>query len=405
MRKEDRHFSKLKAEFISGKELSIYDIESILDIKRSRANDYVRTLKSEKFIEKSATRNKIVFYKLSRSYTDISAYSSIKSDDLYRFLILICLSKPLTRKELYEKIFENEHDISSLPISSFYNIVNRMISEGILSTKLYKSKDNNGRNNQSLKLFPSGTKYPLILDIDTTEIATLNLKLSTGMLHGDSLKKVYKKISLASGINDESEATDSIFLQYGVGYSMDKEIGSYYSTLLKNRFTTNVIQFLYRNKQMTFSTGLAVYSQDKDMLYLIGHKTGTKGGTKQVVKCSDITNLTCIDKPNIEYNRSEYLDYLKNMFSITADKKTEYVEIHFDYTDEAYIRLRRLCEIRENATVRRHTNIIIYTDYISGLQDFAVFLRSFTYKYTIISPQSLKDELNETRIKTLNLYK
>ena len=206
-------------------------------------------------------------------------------------------------------------------------------------------------------------------------------------------------------LNDESEEIDSIFLQYGVGYSMDKEIGRYYSTLIENHFNTKVIQFLYRNKQLTFSNGLAVYSQDKDMLYLIGHKSGTKGGTKQVVKCSDISNLTWIDKPNTEYNRSEYLEYLKNMFSITADKKTEYVEIHFDYSDEAYLRLKRLCELRENAEIKKHSKIIIYTDHISGLQDFDVYLRSFAHKYTNICPQTLKDELNETRTKTLNLYK
>ena len=392
---ENKNLSRIKKEFISEKLLSVYNIEELIGIKRSRAMDYIKTLKSEGFIQKIGTSDRKAIYGLVSSKP---VYDPLSDEDVYRHIILLNLYKPMTRYALYIQAMDH---LENLPISSFYRIINRMIEENIIS----EYTDSSYKDHPQTYVYPSGIENNMILNIGVYEQSNIILRSASGMVQGKALRSLYKKISMATGCGEYYDYDESVFLQYGRGYKMDKEISRYYLSLQQNHFKTNALLFNYRGKKVIFSTGLVVYSQDKDMLYLIGHKSGTRGKVKQIIKCSDISDISCTDKLNDQFNKPEYLEYLENMFSISAENKPEHVKILFEYSDEAYLKLERLCRLRVNAKIVLERGQLVYTDTITGMPDFEGFLRSFGYKFTVISPDSLKKSLNDTLQNILNLYK
>lgn len=406
MKKQDLKLTKLKELFMDGGILSVYDIQEILNIKKSRASYYLGLLKSDDVIHVSYIKNRITYYALSDNCSDSSLYAKLTNEDIYKYLILINLYKPLTRLQLYEQIFESyEDEYKPLPLTSFYHIVDKMVDDGSLTTYIKKEKGTSGSRLYSQRyLFPTGNNIPIILTIDTAKQTDINFRVASGMLHGKALISLYNKISVATGNTFDYEFDDSLFIQYGRGYHMDKLINQYYTLLLNNNFQTNAISFLYKGKEIHFSVGILVYSQDKDMLYLIGHRSGTKQRAKEIIKCSDIEKITSLDIENNQYGRIEYIKYLQNMFSISAEEKPEKVEIIFENSPDILIRLKRLQKLRVNASLTETPDGIIYKDEISGLSDFTAYLRGFGYKYKVITPESLKQSLKNTLINTLNKY-
>lgn len=391
---ENKNLSRIKKEFQSGKQLTVYNIEKLLGIKRSRAMDYIKTLKSEGFIQKLGTSNKKAIYGLASSEL---IYDPLSHEDVYRQIVLLNLYKPMTRYALYMQAMDH---LENLPISSFYRVINRMMEENIIC----EFKDSSNAAHPQTYIYPSGNGNNIILNIDVYGQSNILLRSASGMVQGDALRRLYKKISITTGCGEYYDYDETVFLQYGRGYKMDKEINRYYHSLQQNHFKTNALSFTYRGKKVIFSTGLVVYSQDKDMLYLIGHKSGTRGKAKQIIKCSDISDISYTDKVNDQFNKQEYLEYLENMFSISADNRPEQVKILFDYSDEAYLRLERLSKLRVNAKISLENDQIIYTDTVTGMPDLEEFLRSFVYKFTVIAPDSLKKSLNNTLQNILNLY-
>ncbi len=407
MNKSDTKLTELKKLFTDGHELSVYDIEQKLNIKRSRASSYLKDLKDAGLICKSCLKNKIAYYKLASDYSDDTIFSKIKTNDFYRYLIIVNLNWPKSRTALYNDIFSDSDLSTLLPLSSFYNLTNKMLEERVLAGI---SRSEKGINNDSSRLYdtlfiyPTGVSNSIILNIDTAEQAELNISVAPGMNQSDAIRSLYKKISMATNYTYDYEYDNSIYLQYGRGYSMDKEINRYYKLLLQNDFHEKVIRFDYKGKNTSFSTGMLVYSQDKDMLYLIGHKSGTRGSSKEVIKCSEISNISSTDEENTHFNSSDYIKYLHNMFSISSEDKPSEVEILFYNNPNIQRKLERLVKLRVNSDIEYTPNGILYSDIVSGLPDFANFLRGFGYKYEVIKPLSLKKMLHESIVKTMDTY-
>ena len=248
---ENKNLSRIKKEFISEKLLSVYNIEELIGIKRSRAMDYIKTLKSEGFIQKIGTSDRKAIYGLVSSKP---VYDPLSDEDVYRHIILLNLYKPMTRYALYIQAMDH---LENLPISSFYRIINRMIEENIIS----EYTDSSYKDHPQTYVYPSGIENNMILNIGVYEQSNIILRSASGMVQGKALRSLYKKISMATGCGEYYDYDESVFLQYGRGYKMDKEISRYYLSLQQNHFKTNALLFNYRGKKVIFSTGLVVYSQ------------------------------------------------------------------------------------------------------------------------------------------------
>lgn len=408
MKKQDLKLAKLKELFMNGEALSVYDIETILEIKKSQASKYLSKLKSEGVISVSHIKNRISYYTLTTTCSDESLFSVTTKEDVYKYLILINLYEPMSIRELYKEIFGNEEN-ESLPLSSFYNIVERMIKDKTLLTRSGKTQSKFcQRSYDVLLLYPSGRNTSLVLTMDMAKQTEINFRAASGMPGGDALNRIYQKIAVATGNTDDAYLDDyydnSLFIQYGRGYKMNKQIHLYYTQLLKHNFQTNALSITYNRKRLIFSVGLLVYSQDKDKLYIMGHQSGTRKKAKKVLRCDKIEDYASTNIINNQYDPEEYIEYIKSMFSMPSLEKVENVEVIFDNTPGNLIRLKRLKKLRVNASLEITPEGIIYKDDISGMEDFRAYLRSFGYRYKVISPDSLKKKTLETLQNTLKRY-
>lgn len=92
------------------------------------------------------------------------------------------------------------------------------------------------------------------------------------------------------------------------------------------------------------------------------------------------------------------------MFSISTDFPVK-VTLSFDDWDNIKDKISALCKQRPNASQQYDNQQIIYTDSISGLNDFANYLRQFGKAVHVLEPAELHDKLQESVKKTLDYYK
>ena len=91
------------------------------------------------------------------------------------------------------------------------------------------------------------------------------------------------------------------------------------------------------------------------------------------------------------------------MFSISTEEAHD-VEVSITNTPDNRQRIDRLCSLRVNGKYRIEEGHLIYTDRISGLDDFNNYLKSYGSECTIIKCYALKKEMDATLKNTLKKY-
>lgn len=400
MNKSDEKLVKLKEMMLSGNPITIEMMCTQLDIKRSRAYDYINCLLDEGFVFNKTIDNRRTVFTLASSPKESPLYYPINKKDILKYHILSSLSNsPMTTEELFSCL-SLRGDIS-VSKSSFFSLINEMISDKLL---ISTSKQFDGKNNRKYTkrvLCSSGLNNSLVIKVDVDGQTRINSFVAKAQPQSTALHSLYRKMALLTGDNTELQYDESIFLQYGRGYHINENLQDYYTLLMNNNFISNAISFEYRGKPMQFETGMVVYSQDKDMLYLLGRKIGTHNIS--ILKFPEISNISGTNLINKEYNQKKYNEYLNDMFSISVDNPVK-VKLSFKKTPDNAVKLQKLCQLRVNGNIEFLENEIIYTDQISGISDFANYLRGYGYDFEVIYPQALKDAIKTTLTRSLSRY-
>lgn len=398
--KEANNIYQLKQTLYAGTELSIDEICSLCCVKRSRAYDYLIQLESEGFHLISYRKSRKSIYKYSNCDSDSALYIPLDNNHINIFKILTVLSKsPMIAQDIYDNLGGDDF----MPISSYYVLIERMLSSQLIvsSTRYERPTQKSLREYKRIYLYPTGLYCSLLLSLTIDGQSIINTAVSEAQPQAKALTSIYRKVALLDGYNSSLPSDNSLFIQYGRGYEVDSKLATFYTALNINHFTTNILSFDYKGNSIKFATGMVVYVQDKDELYLVGRKIGTHNSS--IIKFSEINNLTYTSENNNEYNAKKYYEYLTNMFSISVEVPHE-VEIRFHYSENNLIRLDKLCRLRINAQLHIEYDSIVFTDTISGLHDFANYLRTYGNSYTIIKPQLLSDMLKTTFTRALERY-
>ena len=99
----------------------------------------------------------------------------------------------------------------------------------------------------------------------------------------------------------------------------------------------------------------------------------------------------------------EFINIFDEMLSISTEPPEE-ILIRFD--DEYFVetRLEGLKNTRKKAVFEKKDGYIYYKDTIRGTSDLRSFLRSFTDKCVVISPERLRNEMIENTERHIKLY-
>ena len=92
------------------------------------------------------------------------------------------------------------------------------------------------------------------------------------------------------------------------------------------------------------------------------------------------------------------------MFSISIEPPTDVI-VEFDNVANIERKLRYLSCQRRYASIEVSSKTIIYKDKISGLTDFAMYLRKFGKCVHVIKPAKLQEMMMYSINRTLSRYK
>ena len=418
MSKTQMKQQQLLKEFSLHDALSIEEICSLLDCKRRSAYNYINRLEENGYSFEIYTKNNNAFYHLNpENISDDLYYEPITLDLLRKYTIAKELQqKPLTKQELTQRFTVSKGSITLNPgnycilldvqEAKFNRLVNELIDSDDLefdvSTQTY---------------YLTGRKIPLQLDLDYDKLYDLNIELasiSNGNSYSSELNSLYNKTCQLLGCLDTA---DFFFKHYIVsGKKLDglTTVVSRLDKLADIDYKKHIMRITYTNKKgqtltTFFALGKIIYVIEKDSLYLLGksysEKVTNDESIDMILNVSRIQNIEELIFTHDCYNSSHYQEIVKNMFSISINEPIK-VTVEFDRFGNIERKIRYLTYQRQgSASYEVKDNKIIYTDSISGLSDFAAYLRKFGKSVHVIEPQELKDKLAFSVTRTLNRYK
>lgn len=406
--KKEKLTALLYESFLSSESLSINDIMKILNSSRRSAYNYIERLKKNGISVHVKTKHGKSYYFVEKENINYLKYEEINKDVLRKYAITQFLQKkPLKKRELLKKICipssHIENDEIDFPLhigkTKFYQIIEELIENKEL---VY---------NKNKELFPIGNQIPLTLSLSEKDFwqiySSLEL-LSPGHPYYPHLISIYQKQSILIGdldLNKEENKWTNYFI-YGKKYTEFKQLQSLLKKLKPYPYREKVLIYTYKTQtydtiSVMLATGLLVYSLEKDKLYIIGNSILT--GEDIIINMASVLSIETTEFHNLRFQSTYYLQLYENMFSISIQKPVKVV-IEFNHIFDIELKLQQLTSQRKNANLTLKGKKLIYTDEISGLNDFANYLRRFGGNFRVIEPPELIEKMEFSAKRALNRY-
>lgn len=259
----------------------------------------------------------------------------------------------------------------------------------------------------------SGGKYipavaaPLQLPLckeDGARLLSLLISSAKGHPKEDALKEIAKKLSISltgTRLSDDDFTTNVVSTKL---ISQDEKTEEIIKKLEAQSYTNNSVKIEFENRNsesvtVNMKVGIVVFSPDKNRTYLIGE---TKSG-KIIIDASTVISVSQLDEKNDIYRSDEYIELAKSMFEISSDNPV-HVKVEFDDIPSIREKLSVICRNRQNAFVIKSGDKLLFEDEVSGIPDFAHFLRRFGYGAKVLEPAELSDKMVQSAKGVLALY-
>lgn len=413
--KSQKNQYNLLEHFLSMESLSIKQIMDLLSCGRKSAYNYIKRLEEKGYSFQTKTIQNNKYYSIAKdTVSDDLLYQPVTADTLRKYTILHELQNDPTAKNALrskftvyknnEKCTDNNRIPLDIKLTQYYAIIKDLINNEDIML-----------NDSNKKYYITGKNIPLQISLDYDSLYNLNIELSTavqGTAYYEQLKNLYRKTCILLGTIDEDAGYYNNYLIYG------KKIGGLSSVTPKLQQITQLdyqhkaLQINYTTKHgkdmsILFAVGMIVYNTEKDVLYLLGEEFCDKNNENcslpTIINVSDITRTEETILEHQRYYADSYIKLFDSMFSISLEEPQS-VKVEFDRVANVERKINQLKSQRKNASIQVENNKIIYTDTISGLSDFAKYLRKFGKSAHVIEPQALKNKMKQSFEQTLARY-
>ncbi len=404
--------------FQSHNKLSITDIMKLLRCNRTSAYNYLKRLENAGYVFKKIQENNRTFYSLVSTddqIPELISYTPMTADVLRKFAIIRELQNGPIKKDTFRNHFtiyksEEIHDGDGripldIKITQYYNLLNDLLNEGEIVL-----------NAADQKYYLTGKSIPLQIRLHEDNLINLQIKLSTinaGIPYYEQLQELYSKINILLGNLDHDIPNVQNYLIYG-----KKMNGLSASSVQLNKITDCdyknkilcITYFNSHNDTLTsyIATGMIIYSVEKDKFYLLGaeYPDGIVSSNQRhtIIDIANITHVYNIDAVHTCYHSAYFQTMFDDMFSISVEPPTKVI-VAFERAANIERKIKYLQMQRKNARVQIQDDTILYTDKISGLADFAQYLRQFGRSAHVITPLSLRERMQKSVELSLTRYK
>lgn len=410
----------LLEKFLSEENLSIAQITELLHCNRQSAYNYIKRLEENGYAFNKKILHGSTYYAMNRNTdSDDLLYRPVTADTLRKYTIARKLQYRPVPKETLRKKFavckENENCVidDRIPLdigeSQYYSLINDLCREGDI--ELIPSKTTPSQQDYYL----TGKNIPLQITLDFDNLYNLNIELSTitqGSTYYEQLNNLYQKTNVLLGMIDENVSYHDNYFVYGKRIDGLSNISTRLHPITRLDYKTKVLRVNYttkreKNMEILLAVGMIVYSTEKDTLYLFGEEDPKKNdNTDSLYTIIDVRDITQAEETTYEH-KSYHAEYFKSMFDfmfgISLEEPTA-VKVAFDRVANVERKINYLKGQRKNAVVQIEDDKIIYSDIISGLSDFAMYLRKFGKSAHIIEPLQLKEKMRQSVERTLLRY-
>lgn len=406
---------RLIQHFQSSRMVSIKEIMDLLDCNRISVYNYIQRLRDDGYALDSQNIDNQVFYSLNpnKQIADVG-YTPLTLNTLREYSLIRELQKGPIKKQSFRKHFTiyrhgetcdaNNRVPLDIKLTQFHSILNQLLEQG---TILYNQATNS--------YYLSEQEIPVILSLNDDELDNMYYELSTitpSSPYYAHLSSVYNKIGLFYGNINEKSPYYSHYLTYGKKMDAFSSISPQMTILTNSNYKKNILHITYTTKEKFkvtahFSTGLIVYCVEKDKFYLLGiiHNRilNNPENSYGIIDIANILEISDTTQENIHYNSQEFNEIYQTMFSISTEEPTP-VTVVFENTGNIERKIRYLTSQRYNSNYTIEKDQIIYTDIISGLPDFAKYLRQFGRSVQVIEPLRLKEMMAQSVKLSLQRY-
>ncbi len=241
---------------------------------------------------------------------------------------------------------------------------------------------------------------------DAIELLNLLETCSRGHHHEQVLKQIQKKLTIALFNEPEDEdISSSAYVVYNKSFENAGKLEALLDELNRYPFEEKILMIAYRNHAqqiitIPFAVGNVVYSVDKDQLYLLGESKGVR----LIIQYGTVINIEATEQENHIFRNAFYRSIIDSMFSISVEDPV-HVKVEFDNIFAIREKLNRLRVNRLGARLTEEGGVLYYEDEVSGINDFAGYLRRFGYNCRVLEPERLRNIMKESARRILDAYR
>lgn len=413
---KDKQISLLER-FQTGEKLTVMDIMDLLECNRTSAYNYIKRLEECGYIlTKEQIKNK-VYYTLDfheNKVSDAIQYHPMTADILRKFTIIRELQDGPIKKEEFRKhftvyrqgeIYNGEEQVPlDIKPTQYYNLLNDLIREGEIVL-----------NRDDQKYYLTGYSIPLQIELNEDELVNMQIELSTisaGTPYYEQLKELYIRMSLLLGSIDSDTPYIENYLTYGKKMNGFSAVTEQLKKITTCDYKNKVLQITYLSNQfqeltLQIATGMIIYSVEKDKFYLLGEDYSIEDQLARprytIIDISKIIDVHENMDNHSCFHSQFFATIFDAMFSISIEPPVKVI-VEFERVANVERKVRYLQMQRKNASIQIQEDKILYTDQVSGLADFANYLRRFGRSVRVIEPLLLKEKMRQSVELSLARY-
>ncbi len=403
--------------FQADEKLTVLEIMDLLECNRTSAYNYIKRLEESGYIlTKEQIKNK-VYYSLNfheNKESDAIQYYPMTADILRKFTIIRELQEGAIKKEELRKhftvyrqdgLYNGEEQVPlDIKPTQYYKLLNDLIEEGEIVL-----------DQEEQKYYLTGYSIPLQITLNEDDLVNMQIELSTipaGTPYYEQLKELYISMSLLLGSIDSDTPYIENYLTYGKKMNGFSTVTEQLKKITTYDYKNKVLQITYLSNQsqeltLPIATGMIIYSVEKDKFYLLGEDYSIEDQlARPRYTIIDIAKIIDVHEKMDSHScfHSQFFESIFDaMFSISIEPPVNVI-VEFERVANVERKVKYLQMQRKNASIQVQENKILYTDQVSGLADFANYLRRFGKSARVIEPLLLKEKMRQSVELSLARY-
>ncbi|MBR5970865.1 MAG: WYL domain-containing protein [Lachnospiraceae bacterium] len=266
---------------------------------------------------------------------------------------------------------------------------------------------------------------PVVLELNEEqcwEFFAMLENLKGGTPFDKHWESIHQKVATALGAEQSAVFEDERVIAVGRAYMHFDSVQERMRLFDGIPFRTTMVRGKLRDKSgehwEEFGVGAIVYSVEKDKLYIVTHRKGkrvkksalpkkeqqsSRRDVYRIIDMDQLLKVSATNRKNDWYDSEDCRSFLDTAFSVSTEK-TVRVEVRFKNTERNRKLLSGLEARRRHALYEEQSDALLYSDTVSGIGDFANFLRQFGSEARVIAPQKLKERMAATAQRVLERY-